>query len=110
MGKAESSDKLIVAGDFNSNIGTGENSKFERVAGKHGHGNTNSAGRRLLEFREEHGMALCGTFFEAPAEHKPTWWHPRFQTGHMIDWIMVRQSDMKNVLKAHTLFKKAKGH
>jgi hypothetical protein len=54
-------DVLIIMGDRKAKIGKGEE---PGTVGRHGLGNRNEAGERLLEFCEENALFLANTYFE----------------------------------------------
>ena len=91
-----SSHKLIVMGDFNARVGT-DYSSWENIVGKHGVGNENSNGTLLLSMCSQHELCITNTMFQQSNNHKTTWMHPRSKQWHMIDYVITRQRDIKDV-------------
>jgi len=56
-------DKLIVLGDSNARIGS-DSKIWGNVMGKHGVGNINSNGHRLLSLCSEFGLFVTNTLFQ----------------------------------------------
>ena len=76
--------KLIVLGDFNARIGS-DTKIWGNVMGKHGVGNINSNGQRLLSLCSEFGLFVTNTLFQLKHKHKTTWMHPRSRHWHLLD-------------------------
>ena len=89
-------DKIILAGDLNARVGTSYH-LWDKVLGRHGVGQCNTNGLRLLSLCAEHELALTNTMFQLRNMHKTTWMHPRSRHWHMIDYIIVRQRDLDDV-------------
>ncbi len=90
------SDKLIILGDFNARVGKDHHS-WKGVLGNHGVGNCNSNGLLLLRTCAEHELLLTNTVFQLPTRKKTTWMHPRSSHWHLIDYIIVRSRDRRDV-------------
>ena len=91
-----SSHKLLVMGDFNARVGT-DYSSWENIIGKHGVGNENSNGTLLLSMCSQNELCITNTIFQQTTNHKTTWMHPRTKQWHMIDYVITRQRDIKDV-------------
>ena len=94
-------EKLIVLGDFNARVGR-DNQTWDAL-GRYGVGKMNTNGLRLLELCSECDLVVCNTFFRQKLKHKATWTHPRSKIGHMIDFIITRQSDLADVCSMRVL-------
>ena len=89
-------DKVVVLGDFNARVGR-DSVAWKGVLGKHGVGNCNDNGRLLLEFCTELQLTITNTLFQQKDSLKTTWMHPRSKHWHLIDFILVRQRDHRDV-------------
>jgi len=88
--------KLIVLGDFNARIGS-DSKIWGNVMGKHGVGNINSNGHRLLNLCSEFGLFVTNTLFQLKHKHKTTWRHPRSKHWHVLDYVLVKAVDLQDV-------------
>ncbi|BHF78563.1 hypothetical protein SprV_0602167600 [Sparganum proliferum] len=94
---ASKADKLIVFGDFNARVGT-DPAAWRRVLGPHGLRGSNDNGLLLLRTCAEHRLILTNTFFFLPEREKATWRHPRSRQWHLLDYVLVRRRDQRDVL------------
>nr|VZI45968.1 unnamed protein product [Spirometra erinaceieuropaei] len=46
----------------------------------------------------EHRLILTNTFFCLPEREKATWRHPRSRQWHLLDYVLVRRRDQRDVL------------
>nr|VZI10978.1 unnamed protein product [Spirometra erinaceieuropaei] len=90
-------DKLIVLGDFNARVGT-DHTAWRGVLGPHGLRGSNNNGPLLLRTCTEHRLTLTNTFFCLPEREKATWKHPRSRQWHLLDHVLVRRRDQRDVL------------
>nr|VZI46851.1 unnamed protein product [Spirometra erinaceieuropaei] len=90
-------DKLIVLGDFNARVGT-DHTAWRGVLGPHGLRGSNDNGLLLLRTCAEHRLILTSTFFCLPEREKATWRHPRSRQWHLLDYVLVRRRDQRDVL------------
>ena len=86
-----------MLGDFNARVGTNHN-VWAGVIGKHGLGNDNSSGIRLLNLCSEFGLIITNTLFQQRNQRKATWMHPRSKHWHLIDFAITRACDVSDVL------------
>ncbi|KAK0131440.1 Craniofacial development protein 2 [Merluccius polli] len=86
-------DKIILLGDFNARVGT-NHEVWQGVIGRHGVGNMNSSGLRLLSLCSELGLTITNTFFQLRNMHKTSWMHPRSKHWQIIDYVIVRRRDL----------------
>ena len=57
----------------------------------------------LLSFGTQFNLAITNTFFRTKAKHKATWYHPRSGHGHLIDFILTRKSDLRDICSVKVL-------
>ncbi|XP_063614375.1 uncharacterized protein LOC134787527 [Penaeus indicus] len=70
---------------------------------RHGVGNCNDNGRLLLELCTEQPLVITNTIFQQKDRLKTTWMHPWSKHWHLIDYILVRQKDLKDVLHTRVM-------
>ncbi|XP_037773076.1 uncharacterized protein LOC119568612 [Penaeus monodon] len=70
---------------------------------EHGVGNYNNNGRLLLELCTEQQLVITNTIFQQKDRLKTTWMHPRSKHWHLIDYVLVRQKDLKDVLHTRVM-------
>ncbi|BHF72260.1 hypothetical protein SprV_0401532400 [Sparganum proliferum] len=90
-------DKLVVLGHFNARVGT-DHTAWRGVLGPHGLRGSNDNGLLLLRTCAEHRLTLTNTFFCLPEREKATWRHPRSRQWHLLDYVLVRRRDQRDVL------------
>ncbi|BHF70268.1 hypothetical protein SprV_0301331800 [Sparganum proliferum] len=90
-------DKLVVLGDFNTRVRT-DHTAWRGVLGSHGLRGSNENGLLLLRTCAEHRLILTNTFFCLPEREKATWRHPRSRQWHLLDYVLVRRRDQRDVL------------
>ncbi|KAJ4935851.1 hypothetical protein JOQ06_017378, partial [Pogonophryne albipinna] len=89
-------DKMFLLGDFNARVGQ-NSSIWSGVLGRHGVGQVNANGLRLLNLCSEHNLTITNTIFQQKAKYKTSWMHPRSKHWHLIDYVIVRRSDIRDV-------------
>ncbi|BHF60339.1 hypothetical protein SprV_0100330300 [Sparganum proliferum] len=90
-------DKLVVLGDFNARVGT-DHTAWRGVLGPHGLRGSNDNGLLLLCTCAEHRLILTNTFFCLTEGEKATWRHPRSRQWPLLDYVLVRRRDRRDVL------------
>ncbi len=90
-------DKLILLGEFSARVGR-QNLLWPGALGSHGVGNMNSNGEKLLSLCSEHSLVITNTIFQLKNKHKTTWMHPRSKHWHLLDYVIIRQKDRRDVL------------
>ena len=89
-------DKIFLLGDFNARVAQ-NNTIWSGVLGRHGIGQANANGMRLLTLCSEHNLTITNTIFQQKTKYKTSWMHPRSKHWHLIDYIIVRRSDIRDV-------------
>ena len=99
--KVPPADKIIILGDFNARVGR----DFETwtVLGRHGVGKCNSNALRLLQFCSEMGFYIGNTMFRQKDKFKTTWIHPESKQWHLIDIVLVRKRDMRDICSVRAM-------
>lgn len=96
LSKIHRSDKIILLGDFNARVGR-DSTLWAGTIGKEGVGNCNSNGTLLLTKCSEHDLVITNTLFRQKDKFKTTWQHPRSKHWHLIDYVIVRARDQRDV-------------
>nr|VZI46547.1 unnamed protein product [Spirometra erinaceieuropaei] len=92
-------DKSIVLGEFNACVET-DHAVWQGVLGLHGlFGSNDDCMFRSRTFAK-HRLILTSTFFCLPEREKATWRHPRSREWHLLDYVLVRRRDQRDVLVA----------
>jgi exonuclease III len=94
---------LVMGTDANAALGV-QQSKQDRVLGRHGVQHTNKAGGETYQFLARNELCSPSTFARtstrAGLERYATWHHPNGGRGFQNDHFFVRQRDRKRVRKA----------
>ena len=100
--KTPATDMLILMGDFNARVGT-EHLVWSKVIGQHGVGKMNHNGLRLLSLCAEHQLVITNTIFQMKNRLNTTWQHPHSKHWHLLDYVIDRQKDRKDVLTTRVM-------
>ena len=84
----DKNDVLLIMGDWNAKVGT-DHETWHKAIGRHGYGDMNDRGERLLEFCSENQLCITNTYFQHKSSRKWTWSHPNGQSKNMIDFIIT---------------------
>ena len=88
LGKATSSESLVLLGDFNALVGI-DNATWKGVIEQHGDPDINKNGRCLLQFCATNGLCIMNTFFQHKSTHKYTWYRDSLGQRSLIDFCIV---------------------
>lgn len=80
----------IVMGDFNAKVGLQEQQE-EMTVGKHGLGERNERGTRLVQFAKANNLTITNTLFKKKENRKWTWRSPNGITKNEIDYILTNK-------------------
>ena len=95
-------DKLLILDDFNARVGQ-DVVTWKRILGRHGVGNCNDNERLLLEFCTEQQLVITNTIFQQKHSLKTTWMYPWSKHWHLIDYVLARQTDLKDILHTRVM-------
>ena len=71
---------------------------WKGVLGRHGIGNCNDNGRLRLEFCSGHQLVITNTLIQQKDRFKATWGHPSSKHWHLLDYVLTRQHNTRDVL------------
>lgn len=94
--KASPKDKIVLMGDFNARVGS-RTDLWRDVIGAHGIGKMNNNGLRLLSLCSQHDLVITNTLFRLKLKYKTSWMHPRSKRWHLLDYVIVRRSQVREV-------------
>ena len=96
-----SRDKVVLLGDFNARVG--KRSDLWDAIGPRGVGKMNAYGLRLLSLCSEHGLVITNTLFRLKNIHKTSWMHPRSKQWHLIDYIIAKSDQVREVYQTRVM-------
>ena len=88
-------ERLVIGGDFNANVG--RRNERHGVCGKYGVGRMNEAGRDLIDWCEEQGLAYVNSFMRH--ERRGTWFHMRYGRWYELDGFLVRKGERHGMVE-----------
>ena len=88
ISKTPQHDMLVTIGDLNAKVGS-DNINIEQIMGKHGCGNRNENGERLIDLCTNNKYVIGGTIFPHKEIHKLTWKSPDNRTINQIDHFII---------------------
>ncbi len=86
----------IIMGDFNAKVGPHQQSDGIAV-GKHGLGDRNERGTRLVQFAISKNLKIANTFYKKRKNKKRSWQSPNETTRNEIDYILVNKNIIQDV-------------
>jgi hypothetical protein len=86
-------------GYMNAQIGP-EKEGLEHVMGRHGIGNTNKNGERLIDLCANDELVIRGTVFPHKKCHKVTWVSPDYRTENQINHIAIDRKFTRSLTDA----------
>ena len=95
-------DKLFLLGDFNDGVGR-DYTSWCKVIGPHGVGRENCNGTLLLSTFAQCNLVITNTIFQQSNRYKTTWMHPRSHPWHLLDYVIVRQRDLRDVRQTRVM-------
>ena len=90
---------LLLGGDFNAEVGIRDANTT--ALGPFGPPKRNSRGHQLIHFCQDQGLVIANTW--TPQNNKTTWWHPRYNTGHLLDYFLVAKKHLGNIHRVLTI-------
>ena len=101
LASTSADDKLVLLGDFNARVGR-DCDWWRGAIGREGVGNMNSNGLLLLSKCIEHDLVITNTLFRQRNSRKTSWQHPRSKHWHLLDYVIVRRRDRRDVVLTRT--------
>ena len=91
-----STGKFIILGDFKAKVGQ-DSASWEGILCKRGTGKCNSNGLLFLQTCVKHNLLIANTIFRLSTRNKTSWMHSSSKHWHLIDYIIVRRRDRRDV-------------
>ncbi|BHF60712.1 hypothetical protein SprV_0100367800 [Sparganum proliferum] len=88
---------LSVLGDSNACVGT-EDGAWRGVLGSCGLDGSNDNGVLHPRTCAKHRLILTNNYFRLPMREKATWMHPRSRHWYLLDYVLVRRRELRDVL------------
>ncbi|VDO87169.1 unnamed protein product [Heligmosomoides polygyrus] len=83
-------DVILIAGNFNARVGRNR-SGWEEVLGRHGVGEVNDNGVRLLTFAAANGLLIGNSIFQHRQIHQLTWRTPNGTDSALLDYVLINR-------------------
>ena len=93
---ADPRNKIILLVDFNARVGN-RRDLWGQAVGSHDIGKMNANGLCLLKLCTEFDIIITNTLFRLKAIYKSSWMHPRYRQLYLLDYIIVRNSQVGEV-------------
>ncbi|GFR73217.1 craniofacial development protein 2-like [Elysia marginata] len=97
--QCKSQDLVIIMGDFNPKV----KQRMDDVVGRHGLGQKNERGERLVEWAQRNEVIVGNTWFEQLPRRKWTWKSPGDGSRNQIDFILISKRFRNALLISKTL-------
>nr|VZI19438.1 unnamed protein product [Spirometra erinaceieuropaei] len=89
-------DKLIVLGDFTARVVINR-ATWRAVLRPHALDSASDNGLLLLRTFVEHRRILTNAYLRLPVREVATWMHPRSRQWHLLDYVLARRRDQRDV-------------
>ena len=93
---------IVVLGDFNARVGS-DFQLYKGIIGRYGVGKCNDNGELLLEFCARNNLVITNTLFRHKTKHINTWQHPRSKHWHLLDYVLVNNSNQAAVMDTRVM-------
>ena len=80
-----------------------DSESWEGVLGHHGVGKENSNGTLLLSLCTRNQLIITNTLFQQEEQFITTWMHPGTKKWHLLDYIITRSKDARDVLHTRAM-------
>ena len=100
LGKATSSESLVLSGDFYAHVGI-DNVTWKGVVGQHGDPDINKNGRCLLQFCATNWLCIMNTFFQHKRNNKYAWYRNSLGQRFLTDFCIVSADLFSTVCDVH---------
>ena len=101
MDKADSRDIVVIGGDWNTQVRKDYERRWEGVLGEHGQEHSSRYAGEMLNWALEHNLLIANSF--TWKRTRATWWHPRYGTGHELDYFAMRQADRWHLVSCRSV-------
>ena len=88
LGKATSSESLVLLSDFNAHVGI-DNATWKGIIGQHDDPDINKNGKCLMQFCATNGLCIMHTFFQHKRIHKYTSYRDSLGQRSLFEFCIV---------------------